>query len=642
MAELITIAGVAITIPGILNAAATVLKAAYDIYGKVTIRKEQLNILLERCRDLIQKVAEMLEKERQLSDTLSEGIQSITSACEAVKNVCQILSQKGFLWCVMNTDKIDVKLAKADVDISDAFTMFGIIAQIDRVKFQNELVHAREQDQAVLTTQLKQLSDNDQHIIKAIQDQDGVHRRMEELLVAIFKHVQTLPKQNLSRPEDLFLKNAATALQRVSQPRRDFLEEWMLSSLEVEFDETASIGQGSFGVIHGGEWNGALVAIKRMHRDDARVVSTSNLKIIRKEVKIWTKLRHPNILPLYGACLEASIPFLVMQHCQFGNICHYLRTNSDRANRVGLSGDVVSALLYLHHNDIVHADLKGGNVLVGDNHRALLTDFGLSLILDDIRSQSAISSQAGPRGTLRWMAPECLDGERPDKASDVYSLGITIWEIFSEEVPFAKYVDRVLTRVVVDQKKRPARPERLTDDGIWDIIQRCWGPDPTSRPSVDAVHRIFKGERAVLSPAPVLQHSSLFETTTQAPVDTAPKVRNNGSSISSTEQLPTVWTRTGLTPPKWIRGNPPSYIDSVTLAHIPDHEGYGYRVAKGDTDLGIRPGYAPEPDGSQRVNLLEYNQGYGIADHIPIKVFAIDPKDSSEMMVAEHIPSRQR
>jgi serine/threonine protein kinase len=70
------------------------------------------------------------------------------------------------------------------------------------------------------------------------------------------------------------------------------------------------------------------------------------------------------------------------------------------------------------------------NILVDEKHHALVADFGLSQAIDNIRSQSLHSTRANEaRGTLRWMAPECLDGEAATQASDVYSLGITMWEV---------------------------------------------------------------------------------------------------------------------------------------------------------------------------------------------------------------------
>lgn len=85
-------------------------------------------------------------------------------------------------------------------------------------------------------------------------------------------------------------------------------------------------------------------------------------------------------------------------------------------------------------------------------------------------------------------------------------------------------------------------------------------------------------------------------------------------------------------PPRWTRGNPKSYINSLTIPKPPTDKPYSYRVMKGDEDLGIRPTYERDPDGSQRVNLLEYNRGYGIPDRIRIQVYAVDEVGSTEMI----------
>ncbi|KAJ6586118.1 immunomodulatory protein FIP-Fve, partial [Mycena capillaripes] len=84
--------------------------------------------------------------------------------------------------------------------------------------------------------------------------------------------------------------------------------------------------------------------------------------------------------------------------------------------------------------------------------------------------------------------------------------------------------------------------------------------------------------------------------------------------------------------PRWTRGNPKRYIDSLKIPKPASDKRYSYRVVKGDEDLGIRPTYPPDPDGSQRVNLLEYNKGYGISDRIRIRVYAVDEVGSTEMI----------
>ncbi|EMD41188.1 lectin FIP-fve [Gelatoporia subvermispora B] len=92
----------------------------------------------------------------------------------------------------------------------------------------------------------------------------------------------------------------------------------------------------------------------------------------------------------------------------------------------------------------------------------------------------------------------------------------------------------------------------------------------------------------------------------------------------------------------WKRGNPKVYFDHVTLPGVPTDKAYQYRVVKGDLDLGTRPTYELNKDGSQTINLLEYNKGYGIHEETPINVFVVDPEDGMETLVAEWKPKSRR
>lgn len=87
--------------------------------------------------------------------------------------------------------------------------------------------------------------------------------------------------------------------------------------------------------------------------------------------------------------------------------------------------------------------------------------------------------------------------------------------------------------------------------------------------------------------------------------------------------------------PAWGRGNPSTYVDNVTFPKVLTDKVYKYRVVKGTTDLGIKDSYAVNADGSQKVNLLEYNQGYGIADTITIKIYIVDPDSNAQYLIAQ-------
>ncbi|KAE9384175.1 kinase-like protein, partial [Gymnopus androsaceus JB14] len=322
-------------------------------------------------RYLAEKLTQHLsvESNKALSPALQTGVDDLEETCQAVKDVLEKLEKKGFLWCMMNKDNIDSQILDIESQMTITFEVFNFIAHTDADRFQQDMQLAHEQDHTELVAKLDQLSASDQCILDALQDHGGLQRRMEELLVAVHKCVRHLGSEQ--SVEAKFLRNAGTALQRMSQGHLQAIsEDWIVTSLEVNFDTANVIGQGSFGRVFRGQWNTALVAIKQMYINDARALMEKDRLAMYKEVKIWTTLHHPNIVNLYGACLEAEMPFLVMQHCCFGNLCQYLRANPN-VNRIDLAYGVVMGMTYLHSRDIMHTDLKGANVLVDDNHNAL-------------------------------------------------------------------------------------------------------------------------------------------------------------------------------------------------------------------------------------------------------------------------------
>ncbi|KAI0676104.1 fungal immunomodulatory protein Fve-domain-containing protein [Trametes maxima] len=87
--------------------------------------------------------------------------------------------------------------------------------------------------------------------------------------------------------------------------------------------------------------------------------------------------------------------------------------------------------------------------------------------------------------------------------------------------------------------------------------------------------------------------------------------------------------------PQWTHGTPNTFIDSVTFPRVLTDKKYSYRVVEDDTDLGIRAAYEVNSDGSQEVNFLEYNKGYGIPDTSLIKVYVVDPDNGNQYLVAQ-------
>ncbi|KAJ3557332.1 hypothetical protein NM688_g1529 [Phlebia brevispora] len=679
MAEVVTIEQSAI--PSALDCAWSTFTKASQRYSSLKYRKAQVGVLLNRCQELILYAVNNLRDNNRIPQDIAPGIRALENACYSVESLVDTISEKGFLWGLVHAEKIDSKVKESGSKMDSAFRILHSTAgeRQDVVQLQHEMARAAADDFKDLAGRLDRLSGNDNRILAALQDQEGVYRRLQELLVAVMKHVQDLPTKDDLRPEDVFLQQAAKTLCRLTKTRENNrIASFVLSSLEVDFNICFPVGAGSSGQVYRGDWNGAVVAVKRMHVEDARVISEAQRKAIRHEVKIWSTLQHPNVLTFYGACLEATVPFLVMRYCPFGDISHYLDKYPD-ADRNRLSYEVAVGLAFLHSKKIVHADVKGANVLVSEDHHALLTDFGLALKIKEIRTKSTFSQNLDrQRGTLLWMAPEVLKGASPDMAADVYSLGMTIWEIFSGETPFQAFInEQVLVDNVVSYHTRPKRPSPMTDDHIWTTVQQCWAADARSRPSArqvqdglrplsdDAVEEELPNDFSDVfdmdaSPDNIKNHasSSLEYTAPWAPghisqnmprtissyAPSMPSITTSMAGVQAADPESELWssiTRTFL--PMWIHvewysGNPSMYVNGVILPVVPPHKKCTYHVFKGDTDLGVRTTYDLNADKSQKINFLEYNKGYGINEETHIRVFAIDPLTHRDTLVAEWDP----
>jgi len=227
------------------------------------------------------------------------------------------------------------------------------------------------------------------------------------------------------------------------------------------------------------------------------------LKSFSSEAVVWSHLRHPNVLPFYGVFQEGDTKLcLVSPYLENGNIRSYIQQNSKDVNRALLALDAARGLEFLHtHNPkIIHADIKGVNVLISDSGRACLADFGFATAKDT--QQAHVPSTMLPTLSFAWSPPEILqDFDQPGHqahtvSSDMYSFGCLCYEIFYDRNPFHGVQTAKIIFMVISGK-RPERPERgmaphLTDEEIWPFMTQCWLEAPGERPLASDAVRLFE------------------------------------------------------------------------------------------------------------------------------------------------------
>lgn len=246
----------------------------------------------------------------------------------------------------------------------------------------------------------------------------------------------------------------------------------------------AEIGAGQFGVVHRGVYQGATVAVKRLKT----IMSDRAKGEFRHEAEIMFRLRHPNIIPLFGICNEPSHYCMVMQYATNGSLYHFLHSDNplEWSLRWNIAIDIARGILHLHTQHVLHRDLKSLNVLLDGSMRAKITDFGLATVKSESRTATY---SVDAMGSLLWMAPEILGLiARYSTASDIYAYAIILFEIATRELPYKQAASReaIITHVKSGGREKipPECPSRYAA-----LITRCWAQRVEDRPSIEEAVR---------------------------------------------------------------------------------------------------------------------------------------------------------
>ncbi|WP_124707724.1 serine/threonine-protein kinase [Gordonia insulae] len=262
------------------------------------------------------------------------------------------------------------------------------------------------------------------------------------------------------------------------------------------------IGGGGMGTV----W---LARDQLFDRDVAvkQVISTEGLsdetadnvrKRAMREGRIAAKLAHRNAIAMHDVALDSGEPWLVMEYLPSRSVAQILHATGtlgvQQAAQIG--AQVADAMAEAHTAGIVHRDIKPGNILITTTGRnaglVKITDFGISRAKDDV----SLTKAGVITGTPAYFAPEVARGAEPGEASDVYSLGATVYTIVEGQPPFGVDDDSL----VLLHKVARAQINPMTKSGaLAPVLLRLLEPSPAKRPSMaqarDLLARVAAGDR---------------------------------------------------------------------------------------------------------------------------------------------------
>ncbi len=224
------------------------------------------------------------------------------------------------------------------------------------------------------------------------------------------------------------------------------------------------IGRGGMGVvfeaIHQTEDVSQKVALKILKRG---LESEAMLRRFRNERKILASLEHPNIARLLdGGTTKDGLPFYVMEFVEGVPIDEFCK-NLNLEEKLQLFQQVCKAVAYAHTRLVVHRDLKPSNILVNSEGTVKLLDFGIAkLISDDSLAEKGTATQLGMM-TPNYASPEQFRGEQVTTATDIYSLGVILYEILTGVLPYDlkdKTLDKVLEILTKDETVKPSENQK--------------------------------------------------------------------------------------------------------------------------------------------------------------------------------------
>ncbi|KAG2743557.1 kinase-like protein [Suillus brevipes Sb2] len=274
-------------------------------------------------------------------------------------------------------------------------------------------------------------------------------------------------------------------------------------------DLTKLITRCSPDPISGGTYGNIYKCIYRGPEGDVEVAVKAirpqffSAESFRRELGIWKRLRHSNILKFMGTTSDfGDSVALVAPWMTNGTLTSFLDQNNETLrlhDRLLLLRDIAAGLNYLHTfslsqdghadlNPVVHGDLTGTNVLIDGDRKAYLADFGLSGTFKKLTGMTYLAKLTGHPGAVRWAAPELLSGEESTSVattqSDMYSFGNIMLQVLTGNVPWCHLTRdfQISYQVVIEGKMHPRPNDAYVTDQHWNFMARCWSMTFPDRP----------------------------------------------------------------------------------------------------------------------------------------------------------------
>lgn len=253
---------------------------------------------------------------------------------------------------------------------------------------------------------------------------------------------------------------------------------------------------------------GRIVALKLFSPELARAESRQRFV---QEARVVGQISHPTVVTLHDMGIDEATqtPYLVMEFIEGQSLEKLLEKGSVPCPRAcAIAADIAEALAVAHRKGVIHGDVKPANILITDIGRIKLTDFGMA------RLASHDSKDTPLLGSPAYWCPEQIMGKPQDARSDIFSLGVVLYEMVTGNLPFdADSLQGICARIMSSTPLQPSQANSSIPAGLNDLISSCLAKDPDRRCQsasvlAEALHPFARRNTA---PTPVHQPANLRE-----------------------------------------------------------------------------------------------------------------------------------
>lgn len=326
------------------------------------------------------------------------------------------------------------------------------------------------------------------------------------------------------------------------------------SRYEVEVE----IGSGAFATTYRGRDRrlDRTVAIKILSREFAK--DSTYVQRFEREAQTAASISHANVVDVYDFGHEGDVLYIVMQYIAGEDLKHLItregRLTPDRSRETALQ--MLNGLSAIHQAGIIHRDIKPQNILIGTDGQARVADFGIA----QVELDSGLTTAGMAVGTAAYMAPEQAEGGRTTAATDLYSVGVVLYEMLTGMLPFTASTPMALMLAHIQQRPEPPSRRangRIVPVDLDSIVMQAMAKAPQDR---------FRSAAAM---SQAIRASASPEQGAQSTVVVAPR---QGTSVApgNTARRPTSTARAS-------RQTPPPVVPAGNLASA-DREGSGLRA----------------------------------------------------------------